>query len=51
MDPFQPRQYFYRDSRHAFNGQRFYVDPPVASVRPYIYAGLMILALIAAVML
>jgi hypothetical protein len=50
MNPFEPQQYFPRDSRHAF-GHRFQVDPPVASVRPYIYVGLIILALIAAVML
>lgn len=49
MNPFTPRQYFPRDSRQAF-GHRFQVDPPVASIRPYIYAGV-ILAILAAVML
>jgi hypothetical protein len=50
MNPFEPQQYFPRDSRHAF-GHRFQVDPEPASARPYIYAGLIVLALIAAVML
>jgi hypothetical protein len=50
MNPFEPQQYFPRDSRHVF-GHRFQVEPTTVSVRPYVYAGVMILALIAAVIL
>jgi hypothetical protein len=50
MNPFQPHQYFPRDSKQVY-GHRFQVEPPAASVRRVIYGALIILAIIVAVML
>ncbi len=39
MNQFRPQQYFPRDSRHAFNGQRFYAETEINEKRWYVIFG------------
>lgn len=50
MSPFTPQTHFIRDSRHSFNGQRFYAETEVNEKKWYVFFSV-VLTVIAVVLL